>query len=644
MASAQILVVEDEGLVARDIQRSLVRWGYSVPAVVPSGEEAVEKAEELHPDLVLMDIRLKGTLSGIEAGERLRNRHDMPIVFLTAYADDAMLARAKDAEPFGYLVKPFEERELRATVEMALHKHRLESFLRDNEQWLASILEFIGDGVIVTDAAGSIEVLNPAAERLTGFTCMAARGQGLRDVFAVTREGSHQPFDPAAEAFRKGGTVELDTDVWLCRRDGRRLPIEGSVALLDDAGTFTGFAVAFRDVSRRRHAERQALAWQKRHLQRQKREALARLAGGVASDFNNMLTIITGYSDLLLAQATDEPTRSFLKEIGAAADRAATVARQLQAFSGGQLIMPVALDLNDLLTRLEKVFRRLGGDGVDMVFRLDPDLQPVRADPLQMEQVLLDLIVNACEAMDGRGLLNLQTSNVLVDEEQLQPDYKVPSGSYVMLTLSHSGPPLDDEAREHLFEPYFTAVKGDRPPGPGLATVYGILKQSGGYIEAVNEGTRSLFRLYLPAESARQPAQPPATVSEASLQGTETLLLVEDDAAVRGVAVKVLRRAGYKVLEASGGAEALRICQTHDGFIHLLITDMMMQGMTGSELARTIQPLRKETRPLFLSGHWVGALVQDGLLDPSAVFLQKPFSSEALLRAVRDLLDRPAGT
>jgi CheY-like chemotaxis protein len=306
------------------------------------------------------------------------------------------------------------------------------------------------------------------------------------------------------------------------------------------------------------------------------------------------------------------------------------------------MISPKTLDLNQLLVRLEKMVHRLAGEGVELLLRLDADPARVRVDPLQMEQVVLDLAVNACEAMDGSGALTLRTTNVKIDEDSLQPDYKVPSGPYVMLSLSHTGPAPDDETREHIFEPYFTVGKGDRLPGPGLATVYGILKQSGGYIEIGSEGLQPTYRVYLPAMQSADATQVMPAAAKTSLQGSETVLVVEDEDAVRGLACKVLRRAGYQVIEARGGSDALMMAQTHHGPIRLLVTDMMMAGMSGSDLAKAFRPLRPESRVLFLSGHWGGALVEDGLIDASAVFLQKPFTADQLLRMVRQVLDRPA--
>jgi two-component system cell cycle sensor histidine kinase/response regulator CckA len=387
------------------------------------------------------------------------------------------------------------------------------------------------------------------------------------------------------------------------------------------------------DVTERRQLEAQL-------RQSQKMEAVGTLAGGVAHDFNNLLTTILGYSGLVLEQLREEdPLREEIREIQRAGERAADLTRQLLAFSRKQVLAPVVLGLNAIVVDMEKMLRRLIGEDVDLTAMLAPDLWSVQADPGQIEQVIVNLIVNARDAMKRGGKVTIETRNINLDDSYLRSHGYVRLGEYVCLSVTDTGTGMDPQTRSRIFEPFFTTKAPGKGTGLGLSTVYGIVKQSGGSIEVYSEpGRGTSFKVYLPrALAAEKPAAP--HVRPSPLGGSEIVLLVEDEEAVRRLARLVLEKSGYAVLEAGSAEDAQSIVASHAGAIDLLLTDSVMPGMSGPDLARTLRSERPELRVLFMSGYTDDAIVRHGLLTASEAFLQKPFTPEGLARKVREVLD-----
>jgi two-component system, cell cycle sensor histidine kinase and response regulator CckA len=374
-------------------------------------------------------------------------------------------------------------------------------------------------------------------------------------------------------------------------------------------------------------------------LQSQKLEAVGRLAGGIAHDFNNVLTAILGSSELLLLDTPPgAPKREELEIIRDAATRARDLIRQLLAFSARQVLTPTVLDLNDLVNNVTKLLRRLIGEDVELGTALAPDLAAVRADPGQIEQVLVNLAVNARDAMPKGGRLTIETANTEVANAASQ--HEVPPGRYVRLQVTDTGVGMDAETRGRLFEPFFTTKPRGKGTGLGLPMVYGIVRQSGGHVTVASApGAGTTFEIYLPRVD--EPVEPTRTAGPvaAPARGHETVLLAEDEQLVRLLALKVLEQAGYRVLVAAGGAEALRIAERHDGPIHLLLTDMVMPEMSGRELMHQLTELRPGVRVLYMSGYSDEAIAGHGVLDPDTAFMQKPFTPAALTGKVREVLD-----
>ncbi|MGH9603603.1 MAG: ATP-binding protein [Terriglobales bacterium] len=390
-----------------------------------------------------------------------------------------------------------------------------------------------------------------------------------------------------------------------------------------------------RDISDHRLLEEQL-------LQAQKMEAIGRLAGGVAHDFNNLLAIILGYSDLLQeAIPAEGPARKHLAEIRKAGERAATLTRQLVAFSRKQVLELKVFDLNTVVIENYKMLRRLIGEDIELLLEPDRQPTPVKADAAQMEQVIMNLAVNARDAMPKGGRLTIETANVVLDATQVNRHVTMPAGAYVMLSVTDNGIGMDANTQARIFEPFFTTKEKGKGTGLGLATVYGIVKQSGGYIWVYSEpGQGTTFKIYLPrAEEPIEPEPAAARIPAASLRGHETVLLVEDEESVRKLAAHCLRQQGYTVLEANTGAEALQMSRDHTEPIHLLVTDVVMPGMGGRVLADQLIALRPDARVLFVSGYTGNAIVHHGILDPGTFLLSKPFRPVELAQKVREVLD-----
>jgi signal transduction histidine kinase len=417
------------------------------------------------------------------------------------------------------------------------------------------------------------------------------------------------------------------------RKDGSEFPVEISLSPSDTGDGLVVISIV-RDVTERMQLEQQV-----RQLQRL--DAIGQLAGGIAHDFNNLLTVITGRTHLLLGRPQlDDRLRRDLELIQTTAMRATGLTRQILAFGRKQILEPRVLDLNSVIPGMAEMLQRLIGEDVELAFHPGADLGRVRVDPAQIEQVIVNLAVNARDAMPEGGRLTLETANVELDEEYARRHVGAAPGPHVMLAVSDTGIGMDAATRARIFEPFFTTKAPGRGTGLGLATVYGVVKQSGGNIWVYSEpGHGTTFKIYLPrVADAAEVGEPPKGLPGL---GTETILLVEDDDEVRGLAREILTGYGYTVFEAREATEALLIAERHTGPIHLLVTDVVMPGMSGRALAERLAPLRPETKVLYVSGYTDNAIVHHGRLVPGTQFVQKPFTPAALGLKVREVLDTP---
>ncbi|MBI5576818.1 MAG: PAS domain S-box protein [Deltaproteobacteria bacterium] len=498
-------------------------------------------------------------------------------------------------------------------------------------QRLAAAVEQTAEIIFITDTEGAIQYVNPAFERITGFGRQEAIGSNPR----ILKSGRHDE-----EFYRNLWETLKRGEVWTGglinkRKDGSLYEEDAIISpVRDDAGRLMNFVAVKRDVTEERKMEEQL-------RQAQKIEAVGRLAGGVAHDFNNLLTAITGYSELAFARTAEgDPVHGYVKEIRDVAGRAAGLTRQLLAFSRRQILQPRIIDLNAVVRDIDRMLRRLIGEDIDLFTSLDPDLRLTKADPGQIGQVIMNLAVNARDAMPTGGKLTIETANVYIDEAYARGHATMHPGAYVMIAVSDTGVGMDQETLSRIFEPFFTTKEKGKGTGLGLSTVYGIVKQSGGHIWVYSEpGRGTTFKTYLPSVEETADVPEPAPEPKELIQGTETVLLAEDEEAVRMLALEILVMNGYTVLAAGDGEEALRTSARYEGKIDLMLCDVVMPGMSGADLSRKIALSRPDMKVLFMSGYTDNAIVHRGVLDPGTAFIEKPFSPDALARKVRAVLD-----
>ncbi len=508
--------------------------------------------------------------------------------------------------------------------------------LRASEERYRRIVESTSEGVFTCDLEGRFTFVNQRFAIMVGRSRDALQGEpvhGILDPEEHQRMAEHmgrllQGGSEACEArfLLPGGEV-----VWA------RL---NCVALRGDDGRVEGILALAGDITEQRRVAAALEQTEAQLRQAQKMEAVGSLAGGIAHDFNNLLSVILTYATFAMEELPPEqPLRADLGEIEKAAKKAAELTRQLLAFSRRQILEPQVLDLNASLRGLDRMLRRILGEDIELTLLVDRKVGRIMADPGQIEQVVLNLVVNARDAMPAGGYLTLETSDVVLDEAKVALLEGLKPGRHVMLAITDTGTGMDAPTRERVFEPFFTTKGQGKGTGLGLSTVYGIVRQSGGHISvASTPGEGTVFRLYFPRTSASEHTTGPIPLIATSLRGTETILLVEDEPAVRAVTLTILRRQGYTVLEAQGGGDALLLSEQYKGTIHLLLTDVVMPRMNGHVLASRLLAMRPGLRVLYASGYTDDAIVQHGVLEPGIEFLQKPITPELLARRVREVL------
>jgi two-component system, cell cycle sensor histidine kinase and response regulator CckA len=520
-------------------------------------------------------------------------------------------------------------------VQDVTERVRVEEALRESEERIKTTLYSIGDGVITTDLQGAVAQMNRVAEQLTGWTEMDARGRPVTEVLSLVDEesGALRP-SPIPHVLAEMRTTSVGPGVALLSRDGKRRPVSCTAAAIRAGqGSPSGAVLVFEDETRERDLEAQV-------RQAQKLEAVGRLAGGIAHDYNNMVSVILGYTEVVKdGLSAMDPLRQSVQAIADAARRSAGLTRQLLAFARRQIVAPVSLDLNAAIGSMEKMLQRLVGEDIELVLRADPGLWLARIDPTQVDQILANLATNARDAIQDTGTIIIETTNVTVDESYARDHVDAATGDFVMIAFSDTGTGMDKATLARLFEPFFTTKPVGQGTGLGMATVFGIVKQNNGFINVYSEpGKGTTVKVFLPRAHAPEEA-PAAESREPPARGSETLLLVEDEPALLGLARMTLERSGYRVLAAASPAEALRACESHAGAIALLITDVVMPGMNGRELHQRLIAMRPGLRALYMSGYTADIIAHRGIVDEGVAFLPKPFTPQDLVRRVREALD-----
>ena len=503
---------------------------------------------------------------------------------------------------------------------------------------LRGILESAVTAIITIGERGVIEDINPATERLFGYSASELLGENVKILMPEPYRSEHDGYISNYVATGLKKIIGIGREVSGRRKDGSIFPVHLSVSefAADGRRYFTGM---IHDISDRMHVEEALRESERRLAHSQKMEAVGRLAGGLAHDFNNLLTVIMGHSQVLLNDmGVGHPLKNKIEEMQKAGERAAALIRQLLTFSRRQPSEPKVLDLNLVLINLETMLRRLIGEDIDLTLSASRENLRVKADPAQLEQIVMNLVVNARDAMPKGGKLVIESASANLGRTPVYHLSPLPPGAYVRLSVSDTGCGMPPEVQAHIFEPFFTTKEMGKGTGLGLSTVYGIVTQSGGHIWVDSEpGKGSILTVVLPAvEAPVASGDRGLEHGERALRGTETVLLVEDNDAVRDLARQALTRYGYRVLVASNGEQALRVASAHLHSLSLVVTDVVMPVMGGRELAARLAKLRRGLKVLFTSGYTNGTVKQE---VPGTLFLEKPFTPAALGKKVREVLD-----
>jgi two-component system, cell cycle sensor histidine kinase and response regulator CckA len=650
---ARILIVDDERQNRQLLEVMLLPEGFLLQ-MAASGEEALALAVVEPPDLILLDIMMPD-MDGYQVATRIKGNtatKNIPIIMVTALADRDAKMRGLGAGAEDFLTKPVDRAELCMRVRNLL---RLKAY-GDYHDRYSQLLE----GEVGSRTADLVE-----SERLyrstfdaapVGIVHVALDGQWLRvnerlcDLLGYSRQDLQ---GPGAKGLVHLENVEGETEALhdmatgallryvvdekrFRRRDGTFMWARVNTSVhRDTEGHAQHFIAVIEDITDRRMLEAQV-------RQATKMDAIGRLASGVAHDVNNLLSVVLSYSEMLAEELKDDDRmRSDLAEIRGAGVRAADLMHQLLAFSRQQVLQPRVVDLFEVVGGMEKMLGRLIGEDVEFTVRGGPGGK-VLVDPGQIEQVIMNLVVNARDAMPGGGELTLETMEVVLDEAHTSEQVGIKPGPHVMLTVSDTGTGMDKATQARIFEPFFTTKEEGKGTGLGLATVFGIVRQSGGTISVQSEpGRGTTFRIYFPVAEGSVP--PPLSLTPPdlrNLRGWETILLVEDEERVRVLGRTILRKYGYNVLEAQSGGDALLLCEQHPTTIHLLLTDVVMPRISGRQLADRLFPLRPDMKVLYMSGYTDDAILRNGVIDSTIAFIQKPITPDALARKVRETLGR----
>ena len=600
-------------------------------------DEAKTMLQQGNYGLVLFEHETRDAAATKLLSGFLQSRGAMPFILLTEHADEKAVAEIIQAGAYDCMERSqLNGANLVRTIRCALSLHATQQqrqLAEDSLRKLSCAVEQSADIIFITNDQGVIEYVNPTFEKITGYSRQEVMGQTP----GFLKSGQQAPaiYRELWETIRPGD-VYRNIEVNRKKSGGLYYVDESISPIRDTAGTITHFVSNGRDLTERLRIEAQL-------LQAQKMDAIGRLAGGIAHDFNNLLTIITSYSELALdTVAAGSSTQSRLQEILSAARRAAELTRQLLAFSRQQPQALRVAEINPVVAGIVKTLHRLIGEDIELIFVPGKELGRIRLDPVQIEQILMNLAANSRDAMPQGGRLTIQTSDVQLDEQYAeQKKAIIPLGHYAVLTVTDTGSGIPADHLAHVFEPFYTTKPSGKGTGLGLATVYGIVKQNHGFVWVYSEpGIGTTLKIYFPCVQDRATLlEAPQSCLADALRGSETVLLVEDEEALRRASAEFLSLRGYTVLEARDGLDALSVTKHHGSTIHLAVTDVVMPHMSGGQLAKELETTRPETRVLFVSGYAGQTVLDHKVVDVENNFLQKPFTLTQLAKKVRTVLD-----
>jgi two-component system cell cycle sensor histidine kinase/response regulator CckA len=646
-------MVEDSATDAKLVASALRRTGRTLEVERIETAEAMRAALARDWDVVISDWSMP-KFSAPAALRILKEiQLDIPFIIVSGTIGEEVAVEAMRAGAHDFVLKdklarlaPAVERELRECADRSARRHAEEA-LRESEARFKRLAESGIIGIITADVQGNILDANDAYIKMVGYSREELIQGAVRWADLTPPELRHLIVHSVEQLLASGIAAPFETES-LCK-DGTRIPILVGAAMLEypKCVAFTADLTERKQAEEARGRAEQSLRVSEQQLrQAQKMEAVGRLAGGVAHDFNNVLSVILSYGELILGDLKPtDPLRADIEEMRKAALRAAGLTRQLLMLTRQQVLAPKVIEIHDVLIGMDKMLQRILGEDVDLVLVPPKSSGRVRVDPSHIEQVILNLVVNARDAMPTGGKLTIENDSVVLDEDHAMTHLQAKAGPYVMMAVSDTGSGMDRETQGRIFEPFFTTKEVGKGTGLGLSTVFGIVQQSGGHISVYSElGKGTTFNVYLPKVDAPVDVLRPS-VSPATLRGTETILLVEDEEPVRAIVGSILRRQGYRVLPAQHPEEALVFSERHPGPIHLLLTDVVMPGMSGPELAKRLLATRPETKVLCMSGYTDDSVVRHGVLESGVAFIQKPIMPTSLATKIREVLDyRPSGS
>lgn len=610
-SSRSILIVEDEAIVSLDLKMLLESAGYTINRICNSSDQLFRDFDNYpRPDLILMDIHINGELDGLESSLKIKQFYDIPVIFLTAYADRNTLEKAKHSYPYGYIIKPYDKQKLLVIIEMGLNIIDLEKQVKEREELFSATFNSIADSIVITDEQNIIHYMNPAAWEMSGG-----------------KDGTGKSF---SSYFPIEYTIQNKRGI-LIGPDGRERTLEIKTTHLPESLFRKGGTVwILSDITMPLFLESQL-------RESQKMEAVGRLAGGVAHDFNNLLTVIMGYCSLILdnseLMAREKTLENDVRGIQETSRKAVKLTRQLMTFSEKQIHNPKNIDLNSVINDLQGLFSRMIPDRISIKMNLTVDETVIHIDPVQMEQVIINLVLNARDAIQDRGEIAIITAVKKIDEPVNTFKGIIPEGEYIHLEITDNGSGIPEEIQTKIFEPFFTTKKGDRGIGLGLSTVYGIIQHSGCYIDMkskLGQGTSFSFffeRVGNPLASTGHPSS-----ARAGDMGSETVLIVESDNYVRSIMTRILKKKKYTIAEAGNAGEALLLCEKRKEPFDMIITDLFMPLISGQELVQRISVMCPGIKSLFTS-----TTVVEG--NPYGYYIQKPFDPDDFSLLVRKCLD-----
>ena len=639
MKNTHILIVEDENIVAKDIENTLKRMGYTVTGIASSGEEALKKVTNKQPDLVLMDIKLKGNMDGIEAAKQLRSNFNIPVVFLTSYSDEETLQRAKATEPYGFILKPFSEDDIHSTIEIAVYKHIIEKKLRESEEKYRTLVENLNIGVYRSTGGphGQFIQANPAIAKIFGYSSVS-------EFMKITV--SHLYTNPSEmkefiKEIKKRGYVK-GKELKLKKKNGT--PLWGSVTarvLYNGNGGIKWIDGVIEDITEHKRLIDDKEKLITLLLQSQKMESIGRLAGGVAHYYNNLLTSIMGFSELVLYKIDDNsPIRKDIESIKKVVKEASTLSRQLLEFSQKRKIQLNFLNINETIRRIKQMLQGLIGENIILTTALEPDLEYVKSDSDLIEQLIVNLAVNARDSMPEGGRLTIKTENVIIKENDCKSTPEKRPGKYICISISDTGVGIDKDTIHRMFEPFFSTKEVGKGLGLGLSVVYGIVKQHEGWLNVESEPKKgSTFKIYLPVSTKKTKEKSDKNIFLEKYSGNgETVLVVEDEDVVRELATRVFRENGYVAFAASNATEAKEIFKKEKGQFHLIFSDVVMPGESGPQLVYELLSIKPELKVLFSSGYADDKSQRTIFKERGFKFLQKPYAPSDLLLIVKEIL------